>query len=289
MDKTNILIIEETREDALFLENALEQEGYKVWLVRSRKEALNLIHSIFFPLVVSELYFSDGDAIKLTQELLKINPTVSIVVVTAVSFISSAVKAMEKGAYGYIIKPFNPNEVKIVIRRAWERYQFLCQASEQEKLIKLSIQEGLTKVYNRRFFDVYLNYKFSNPNPSPFSLIMIDIDFFKKYNDTYGHIAGDRLLQEAAAVFKKSIREKDLIFRYGGEEFTIILEDVDKKAAQIVAQRLQNLLRLHLPVTVSMGISSFPEDAKNAEELISKADQALYKAKESGRDRICLA
>jgi len=125
---------------------------------------------------------------------------------------------------------------------------------------------------------------------------MIDIDYFKDYNDRYGHIVGDAILRELSKSIQEAIRQIDLMGRYGGEEFSIILSETDKGAAQFAAERIRQAIedrriRVYdeeLKITVSIGISAFPQDGKEIKTLIDRADSALYRAKEAGRNRICV-
>jgi diguanylate cyclase (GGDEF)-like protein len=127
-----------------------------------------------------------------------------------------------------------------------------------------------------------------------FSLLMLDIDHFKNCNDRYGHLVGDAVLKEVAKGIKDSVRLIDLVGRYGGEEFLIVLIETDKKQGEIVAERIRKFIEdksikvydEELKVTVSIGISTFPFDSKEVKSLINKADKALYSAKESGRNKI---
>jgi diguanylate cyclase (GGDEF)-like protein len=118
---------------------------------------------------------------------------------------------------------------------------------------------------------------------------MLDIDNFKNYNDTKGHQAGDELLKGAAKILKSSVRSVDMVCRYGGEEFIIILPQTDKSAAQIIAERVRVQIGLYLPTTVSIGVSTFPDDSRETEQLIKKADNALYQAKQTGKNKWCAA
>ena len=106
---------------------------------------------------------------------------------------------------------------------------------------------------------------------------------------TFFHPAGDEVLRNACKTFVESLRKGDMVFRYGGEEFLLFLDNTDKKGALLVAERIRKAISLYLPTTVSLGISSFPEDGTELEELISSADKALYKAKETGRNKICVS
>ena len=125
---------------------------------------------------------------------------------------------------------------------------------------------------------------------------MLDIDHFKEYNDKYGHLVGDAILKEVAGTIKESIRQVDSVGRYGGEEFLIILTETDKNGARFAAERIRQAVESKrikvydedLKATVSIGIATFPEDAEETQALIEKADKSLYRAKQTGRNRICV-
>lgn len=175
-----------------------------------------------------------------------------------------------------------------------EQLRFLFVKAEKE-----AITDPLTDLYNYRYFLLQLNREVSRAqrHKSVFSLIMIDIDFFKIYNDTYGHQAGDLILRRIAQAMLENTRNSDMVCRYGGEEFCIICPELTKEDAKKTAEKLRQIVEtLELPkikspqgesLTISSGVASFPEDGSNAYQLIMKADQALYRAKESGRNRVC--
>lgn len=166
-----------------------------------------------------------------------------------------------------------------------------------DELQRLSIGDSLTKVYNRRYFTLRFIEEFERAKKFRLNLsfLMIDIDHFKKVNDTYGHLVGDVVLREAARLIKESIREIDLAARYGGEEFSVILPETDKAGAIMAAERInlkisQERIKAFdetLSVSVSVGVASFPQNAAHSDVLIETADKALYKAKLSGRNRTC--
>lgn len=167
-----------------------------------------------------------------------------------------------------------------------------------KKIQELAITDSLTKVFSRRYLLERLDEEIERSRKFKynFSFLMLDIDHFKDYNDRYGHLVGDAILKDVANVIKEGIRQIDLVGRYGGEEFSIILTETGKEQAGFIAERLrqdieERNIRVYdenLKVTVSIGISIFPENSPNAIELIDAADKALYQAKETGRNRICI-
>jgi len=166
-----------------------------------------------------------------------------------------------------------------------------------ERTKQLSITDGLTMVYNHRYFQEQLMREFSRSERSdkPLSLILLDIDHFKRFNDTYGHQQGDIVLKELARALQGKIRTCDVLARYGGEEFAIIMPETADSASAEVAERLRAAVESHsvpgqdeeLKITISMGVGTWPgEGVSSPAELISAADRALYRAKENGRNRV---
>ncbi|MFH0913329.1 MAG: GGDEF domain-containing protein [Candidatus Omnitrophota bacterium] len=163
---------------------------------------------------------------------------------------------------------------------------------------ELAIIDGLTKIFNRRYYlerfkeELERSQKFNYI----FSCLMIDIDYFKNYNDRYGHIVGDAILRELSKTIQETIRQIDMVGRYGGEEFSVVLSETDKEAAQFAAERIRQAIEERrikvydeeLKITVSIGISTFPGDGKDIKALIDRADSALYRAKETGRNKVCI-
>jgi diguanylate cyclase (GGDEF)-like protein len=167
-----------------------------------------------------------------------------------------------------------------------------------KKVQELSIMDGLTSVFTRRYLmerfseEIERSKKFSYK----FSFLMADVDHFKGYNDRYGHLVGDAILKEVSRVIRENIRQIDLVGRYGGEEFSAILTETDREGARFAAERIRAAIEQKrilvydedLHITISIGISVFPEDSLDLQGLIEKADKALYQAKETGRNRVCI-
>ncbi|MFZ3072587.1 MAG: diguanylate cyclase [Thermodesulfobacteriota bacterium] len=167
-----------------------------------------------------------------------------------------------------------------------------------KRLIELSVTDDLTQVFNYRYFYARLNEEVNRSirNRREFSLVLMDIDDFKKYNDTYGHRQGDMILAKLAGLLKATLRKTDIIVRYGGEEFAAILPDTDKDNAAVMGERLRKavaeaeLMSMDgAPlgrITLSIGVATFLVDAKDGEELVKKVDAACYAAKEKGKNRV---
>jgi diguanylate cyclase (GGDEF)-like protein len=176
--------------------------------------------------------------------------------------------------------------------------KFVLTSRKLESAIEQATKDGLTKLYNHRFFQEKIHKDLANASrkDDKISLCLIDIDFFKKFNDTYGHRAGDAVLIQVAQTLKESVRKSDLVARYGGEEMCVLLDKTDTEEALTVAQKLVDNIQnkdffidegtKRVNVTISIGVATFPAHAKSVQELIEFADKGLYRAKEGGRNRV---
>lgn len=198
--------------------------------------------------------------------------------------LSHRVPLVSKDEMGGLAKAFNAMAEKL--------------RKSQATLEELAIHDGLTGLYNHREFYQRLEAEMERAKRyrDPLSLLMMDIDHFKAFNDTYGHQAGDSVLRALSALIRKEIRSVDHVARYGGEEFAVILPQTPSADAFAMAERLRNSIVTQaininkeqvVNVTVSVGVAAFPEDAKSRDDLIAAADQALYTAKHAGRNRVC--
>jgi diguanylate cyclase (GGDEF)-like protein len=292
MAKTvDILIIEDEKEAGQTIGSVLYAAGHNVNMATSAREGLKILKDVACATVITELRMPDMSGSELVREIKKIDPKISVVVITPYLFINSAIEVMEDGAFGYITKPFNPTEIRIVIQHAIERFFLMSEADKKSYYYDLSTTDGLTGVYNHRFFHEVLDREMGRARryPQHLALAMIDVDNFKKYNDTNGHLAGDELLRGLTNLIVRSMRTLDMVFRYGGEEFCLLMIETDKKGAVLAGERVLNLVRLSLPTTISMGISDYPTDATEKNVLIDKADKALYQAKTTGKNKLVLA
>src|SRR3990167_8373715 len=166
-----------------------------------------------------------------------------------------------------------------------------------QEIERTAITDGLTEVYTRRHVLERFREELrrSTSRNIPMYFLMIDVDFFKKFNDQYGHLTGDQILREVGFLIRENIREIDIAGRYGGEEFSVILPDTDHEGAQFAAERIRRAIEettikaydASVKITVSIGTSTFPDDGRKTDELIDKADWALYRAKKMGRNKVC--
>ncbi len=286
----NILVIENDEKTFKVLVDIFEKSSYKLWQATTGKEALKLAKQVYFIAILAEVYIPDMNGVDLARRLKKMVGKVNISVFTVYSFIDSAIKALNAGAYTYFLKPLNAEEVRLIVKRMIENTCLAIQAGRGQYYQNKSFIDGLSGVYNHRYFHEMLTQQISRMRrfPQAISLFMIDIDYFKKYNDTYGHPGGDKVLRDTAQLFVSVTRENDMVFRYGGEEFSIIMPRTTRNDAWKVGMRMLEAVRTQLPITISIGLAAIPDNAQEKGDLIAKADKALYQAKASGRDKICV-
>ena len=297
----NILVVDDDEDIRLILKEVLSLPGYNVWTASGGLEAINMIKEAEFNIVLTDIGMPEVDGVEVTRKFKEANSDTTIIAITGHSSIQYALAVLEEGAYDYITKPFNINEVKLTVRRAAERHRLLNEVKEKEFYKQLAILDGLTEVYNRHYFNQILPRELERAKryKNHLSFLMLDIDYFKKFNDTQGHLAGDWALKKTSQLIVGSVRITDMVFRYGGEEFAVALPETDKPGTITVARRIRESMSKtrfldsrimptqHL--TISIGVCTFPVDAQNFREVIENADKHLYSAKRLGRDRICFS
>lgn len=187
-------------------------------------------------------------------------------------------------------------------RKSLESVADMCATAIQnarhvERVRQLAYIDGLTGIFNRRFFELRIGEEIERAKrfKKGLAIIMIDIDHFKRLNDEFGHLLGDEVLRQVSSIFSQHLRKIDVVCRYGGEEFVIMLSQTDADVAMKVAQKLRNLVAewqfpgVPRPVYISAGVATFPENGTERDQLVKAADNALYVAKHTGRNRVCLA
>lgn len=314
----SILIVDDSRDSVLLLKTLLNKAGYNDLLIAESAvdafQQLGMFNSSRkrkgVDLILMDIMMPEIDGIEACRRIkarafLRNTP---IVMVTAQNDDTSLKKAFNNGAIDYVTKPFKKTEllvrVKSILRLKHEideRTKVTLRLEEANKKLKLlSSIDGLTNIGNRRHFDRFLNKEWYRAirDSHPISLLMIDVDNFKAYNDNYGHLAGDDCLKKVAGVLRDfAKRPGDIVARYGGEEFALVFPDTKIKYGIELAERARTKLEaLKIPhqcsevsdmVTVSIGVATmFPQKGMSPSNLIEAADKMLYQAKKGGRNKI---
>ncbi|MBD2253004.1 response regulator [Nostoc parmelioides] len=323
-----ILVADDDKTIRMLLREAMEKEGYRVVEVTDGKQCLDAYEAVKPDIVLLDAMMPVMDGFTCCKQLLQIarnnlitalanldtdsglgSTVISrlwertpILMITSLNDAESVDRAFEAGATDYITKPIHWAVLRQRLRRLLQQAQVYKQLEAANMALQhLANVDGLTGLANRRRFDNYLNTQWINlvQKDAPLSLILCDIDYFKFYNDQYGHPAGDICLQRVGAVLSyKAQKHQDLVARYGGEEFAVIMPYTHAKGAIYVAHAIQTSVRdlqithdksdVSQHITLSMGVATItPTWESSPSDLIAAADKALYKAKESGRNRIC--
>jgi two-component system, cell cycle response regulator len=211
----------------------------------------------------------------------------------------SKVRGIELGVDDFLVKPVNKEILSARVKALLKKKEYFDRLTfEYEKALHSAVTDKLTGLYNHGYFKQFLKLEIERSlrQRHALTLMMLDIDDFKYYNDTLGHLAGDKILHELGLVIHQTVRKIDMAARYGGEEFTVVLPYTSTKGAIVVAERLRQTVETYpfsyktsLPLktlTISIGIASFQSDVKTIEKLIERSDIALYKAKEEGKNRV---
>lgn len=253
-----------------------------------------------YDLIVTDMRLPGLDGLSLIKKLKSIKSNTDVIVMTGYGTIENAVECMKAGALEYLIKPFTVDQIHLAVRKAMEHRELRRRAQEREFYKELSYLDGLTGIHNRRYFDEVLHAEImkAKRHATGLVLLMIDIDDFKIYNDCNGHQKGDEALVQMGRILKSACRGYDIVTRYGGEEFAILFPGATTTNAQELADRIMSEVgRTHfegqeqLPsgaLTISVGVACFPEDATNAADFVRAADEALYRAKKIGKNRITM-
>jgi diguanylate cyclase (GGDEF)-like protein len=301
----HILVVDGDKALRDVLSQVLEKEGHEVTLASSGEEGLAFFKKDLFSLVITDINLDGMDGIQLLQEIRKIDPDSLVVIITSYASMETSVKALRYGAYDYLFKPFeDQNLVTSVVDRAVERIrllrdnQTLIESLRRMKLREMAVRDGLTGLHDHRYFQDALATELARGkrHGRVFSLLFLDVDFFKRYNDANGHLAGDMVLKMLASIFRADQRATSTVARYGGEEFVLLLPETGKEGAMLVAENIRKKVCNHTfpgeekqpegKLTVSIGVATFPEDGTDRDALIECADQAQYKAKQKGRNLV---
>ena len=290
-----LLIVDDEKQNRLLL-TELFGTTYKIIQAKNGVQALEKARQHRPDLILLDVLMPEMDGMGVLRELKRDDATrlIPVIFITALDSATDEENGLNLGAVDYISKPFHPPTVRVRVRN---QLQLVHQRRLLEQLASL---DGLTGIPNRRQFDATLlkEWHRCQRNQQPLSLIVADVDFFKKYNDALGHAAGDRVLQEVAATLRQAARRPgDLVARYGGEEFVLLLPETDATSAQALAEGLQQLLHskafahpnssLGPWLTMSMGgNTTVPRTTALDPEFFALADAALYRAKHQGRNQV---
>jgi diguanylate cyclase (GGDEF)-like protein len=293
--KQVVLIVDDMAANIEVLDSVLGEE-HEILFATNGKDAVEIATNQLPDIILLDVIMPDMDGYEVCASLKATPKTqdIPIVFITAMNQEEEESKGLNAGGIDYITKPIRPSIVKARVRNHLELKRY------RDHLKELSSLDGLTGIANRRQFDEWIDYEWrrARRNQVPLALLMMDIDYFKAYNDHYSHLAGDDCLKRVAEILKNTaFRPADQPARYGGEEFALLLPETDSAGAVRVAERLQERLKLAnilhefsaaAPyVTLSIGIATtVPTDAQSSDQLIKSADKWLYRAKENGRNRI---
>jgi diguanylate cyclase (GGDEF)-like protein len=293
MKPARILVVDDDEMIQELVERNLTRAGYTVKTASDGKGALEEVFRFTPDMVILDIMLPDIDGLDLLK-ILRQKPGGSILPImflTAKTDLNDRIHGLSVGGDDYITKPFYPEELVARVGALIARTTLLKE---------LAVRDGLTGTYNHRYFYEKLKDEITRWKryKRKFTLVIIDLDFFKNVNDTYGHMVGDTVLRETASFLIAQLRSVDVVARYGGEEFALILPETDLKDAHLVLRRIFDKMKEwkirhpstdeYIQITFSAGLATCPEDGDDEKALVSHADKALYYAKESGRNQFIL-
>jgi two-component system cell cycle response regulator len=297
-----VLVVDDSRLVRTMVKGILEGGGFAVDEAEGGARALELLAKGAYDVAITDLKMPGLDGFGVLAGVKRVAPHVEVIVLTGTQAddVSSAVRALRLGAHDYLSKPpASRDEVLLTVDRAVEKKR-LKDANQrlQGELESLSRKDALTGVLNRRALEEMLRQETgrSHRHGHALSLVMLDIDHFKSVNDTHGHPGGDQVLRFFAKLTSSILREEDVLFRYGGEEFVVMLPDTPLKGGLHLAERILaavattpfEVTGATLNITASAGVASLTA-AEDGEQLIARADAALYAAKHGGRNRAVIS
>ncbi len=312
-ERPSILVVEDDESIRWAMGTVLEEAGFSCRVVSCPSDALRIIQKEHFHIIITDLHLPEMEGTELVKEMTQYLPEAKAIIITGSPSVESAVEAVKHSVLDYIVKPLKAEEVVQRIRSAWQKYKQAALIKEllqglqtanaelekaNKRLSTLSITDGLTSLYNHRFIMECLSseYKRILRYKHPLSVLLLDIDNFKRINDTYGHATGDGVLVGLAKILREQTRQADIVGRYGGEEFWIILPDTSLAGAKELAGRLVEEVARHnfvvssgvLNTTISVGVASTSDiGVISPETMLEHADKALYVAKKRGKNQAC--
>jgi two-component system cell cycle response regulator len=301
IESANILLIEDDRPHSEHLQRILAEDNHFCDDCTDGKQALQMLNTSHFDLVMLAMHLDTDDSLRILSQIRSNEKSrnIPVLVLTEEGDETMLAKALDMGVTDYVTRPVDANELKARVRTQIRRRRFQERLREiYEKSLSLAHIDELTGLYNRRYFNNHLEtlFKKTREQDGALAVMMVDIDFFKKINDTYGHDGGDVVLKQVASRLQDAIRGYDIVARLGGEEFAMIMPALRPEQAPQAAERLRLSIAdtpFTLPdgrsiqVTVSIGLfNQTLQDHDTPDTIMKLADQALYAAKRGGRNRV---
>jgi diguanylate cyclase (GGDEF)-like protein len=281
--REKVLLVEDDELLCWALRSFLQKRGFTVDFSLDGAEGRRMAAAGGYDLLVTDLRVGSVGGLRIAEAARESNSHLQVIVITGHGSKEAAIEALRHGVWDFVEKPFDFELFLITIEKALDKNRM------EKELVRLSRTDGLTGLYNQRHFThlLDLEMKRASRQKNKLSLILVDVDHFKKYNDLHGHLGGDDLLQRLAGTLKKACREDvDKAFRYGGDEFVILLPEAGIAVARDVAERIDPFLREDdIDVTLSIGLTEL-QAGSNLREFIGEADDAMYLAKQLGGNRI---
>lgn len=291
-----VLIVDDDAQIKDSIHQFITRSGYNCITASSAEEAVELLKSNHVNVAIADIMLPGKDGLELT-DIMRQKHDIDVIVMTGYSNEYSYEEVITKGASDLIFKPFRLEELLLRLKKVLKNRQVIKdRARVLDKLEKLAITDGLTTLYNLRHFYKQLEVEIGRCSRygHSLSLLLLDIDNFKMYNDSYGHLEGDKVLVRLSQIIKSCLRTMDSAYRYGGEEFTVILPETKGEEAKNVANRIKRAVELErffpepdkvVTITISIGLTEYFKN-EQLSKFIKRADQAMYNSKALGRNRI---
>jgi diguanylate cyclase (GGDEF)-like protein len=296
--KVQILIVDDDVAVRNTMNEYINTAGYESDAVSCAEEALERLEKKSFHVVITDIILPAMGGLDLTKIIKKDNDS-DVIVMTGYSDDYSYEEVINIGASDFVIKPVRLEELLLRLKRVLKERELTKERIRMmEKLQKLAVTDGLTKLYNSRSFYSQLEMEVDRFNryKHPLALLLLDLDHFKDYNDNYGHLEGDKVLVHFSRIIKSCLRANDTAYRYGGEEFTVILPETGGEEAGPVAQRIRAALEAErfspvngkeVKITISIGVTEY-QPQEELSTFIQRADRAMYRSKQKGRNMVSM-
>ena len=300
--KPSVLLVDDNEKDIRLMRHYLSDLQIELGVAKTGDDALKMVLKQSWDVILLDLFLPGMSGSKICKYLKSKDATrnIQVVIITATDDLNNKIRCIELGTDDFIVKPVNREEIKARIMALVKKKEYIDRLRmKYDTAVHAAMTDKLTGLFNQAFFKHSLEIEINRVkrHQQALGLLMIDVDNFKRHNDTLGHQVGDDILHNLGGLIKKSIRDVDLAARYGGEEFSVLLPYADTKIAMDVAERIRSTIETAdvIPesaqssdkVTVSIGVAIVPSDANSARTLIKYADSALYRAKDSGKNRVC--